>query len=144
LNAFNLNFDLIFSNMALHWSIDLREMLQLLYQVTSFNGFVAFSIPLNQTFNELPQYSRNVLDTREKIEKILMNLRFEKIDITESLITIAFDSQLNALKSIKAVGANLIFNQPIKTLRGKSFFKNFSNHLTYHIGYFILRKSYVS
>ncbi|HEU5281619.1 MAG TPA: methyltransferase domain-containing protein [Gammaproteobacteria bacterium] len=45
--------DLIFSNMALHWGLNLKNVLARCHQLLNENGILAFSLPLAHTFHEL-------------------------------------------------------------------------------------------
>jgi malonyl-CoA O-methyltransferase len=56
----NNGFNLIFSNMALHWSPSLAFTLATLKDFLAHNGILTFTVPLASTFIELALYPSNV------------------------------------------------------------------------------------
>lgn len=137
-------FDLIFANMSLHWSHAFQNTLKHLANRLNHQGTLAFSIPLPGTFKELSgQYRINQFMEVEDIKKYITdsNLLLKNI-LTEEII-FSFDSLLDALKSIKAVGANFVamqgkyrYHSGIK----KQLQQPTPTTLTYHVGYFIIKK----
>lgn len=145
-------FSLIFSNMALQWSPTLYTTLQYIREFMPSNGLLAFTIPLAGTFSELVSASRNHFYSLETIQLYLMNAGYEPLHCDKQSLTIAFDSWIKALRSIKATGANYLFKRKNKSLSGKGLLSgNGSAHhgqhltkiksLSYHVGYFIARKN---
>lgn len=142
----NKNIDLIFSNMALQWSADLAKLLSVIHAALANDGYLAFSLPLQGTFAELPYTSKNHFYPQKDISQWLHEAGFDEIDYKIKTISLQFDSLLTALKSIKAVGANYLMTkqsqQIIKNHQFLSAIKNHKSHfcLTYKIGYFIAQK----
>jgi malonyl-CoA O-methyltransferase len=142
LPTFTQKFDLIFSNMALHWSNHLLQTLEMIIKQLSKNGIIAFSVPLPGTLAELqPHFSINsffpphlIIETLEKNTcELLLHYQEETI--------LPFNNTLAALRSIKNVGANAATNRGKTHYYGQSDFHKIQlTKLTYHIGYFIARK----
>lgn len=139
--------DLIFCNMGLQWSLNINNALALFYSTLRKNGILIFSMPLEGTFVELNQCYRNKHLFGFEVKKILRNLKLQSIQCHHFKYIEVFDTYLDALKSIKGVGANCILDQTsinqIKHLskRTKDFFLEKENiSLTYQIGIFIAKK----
>ena len=133
-------FQLGFSNMALHWSGDFCNTLLLINRMIADNGILAFTIPMDGTFSELA--SKNNFFTFEDIKLSLINSGFELLEYFDESLTFGFDSWIKALKSIKATGANYVFNRNTKSLANNTHHFRELSSLTYKTGYFIARKKY--
>lgn len=132
-------FDLVFSNMALHWGQNFNACLAELLKLMHSKSMLAFSIPLAGTLSQLkPQYALNPFFT---MEKVLTDLKQHGLEIhhqQQKTHTLSFDNLFAALKSIKNVGANYTGRHQSKGLNGKSLLNiRLSQQLTYVIGYFI-------
>lgn len=136
-------YDIIYSNMALHWSADFPALLNKIYSLLAQNGTLAFSIPLNGTFAECQsQCEINKFFDKENIEQILIDQGYQLLTVETEQLTLRFPDTLHALQSIKQVGANHVRQRKQKGLMGKKHFDQMKiNELTYVIGYFIARKS---
>jgi malonyl-CoA O-methyltransferase len=133
-------FDLIFSNMALHWSKQFAQTLAALNALICKQGLLAFSIPLSGTFTELNSfYACNTFYSKEQVEAQLTAAQQKIIFSSAETYCLQFAEPLEALRSIKKIGANFITKEPLqKGLRGKDFLKQHQNKtLTYVIGYFL-------
>jgi len=136
-------FDLMFSNMALHWSQHLPATLSnLIQQHLNPQGLLAFSIPITGTLKELiPHFAVQSFFASQSIIDILHNNYCRLLTAIETPIILDFPNALSALRSLKKVGANatsmsLSLNAPSKSsIRNLSF-----SQLTYHIGYFIAQR----
>jgi malonyl-CoA O-methyltransferase len=135
-----LSFDLIYSNMALHWSENMTDVIANLLTSLKKNGLLAFSIPLAGTFKEISSYV-NTIDFIDQ-EKILNEWQVSFYETQK--IVLEFPSMLQALQSIKKIGANYT-GKNRKGLHNNPFLKKIllnpshdSTTLTYHIGYFFL------
>ena len=142
----NLLFDLAFSNMALHWSKDLGTTVANIYKNLSNGGTFAFSIPMFGTFLELRSNLVLPFYTLEDICSNLQENNFKLFHVSCIKEIQKFDTKLEALKSIKLVGANYYgASQNDKAHLSellqsrKSFGKAFN--LTYNIGFFIAMKN---
>lgn len=142
-------FDLVFSNLSLHWSLDFPRTLENVKHVMNDQGILAFTIPLQGTFSELNTNSVNPFIDLAYIDNLLATYGYEiKVSCRESFIY-NFENKLNALKSIKKIGANFLINRNHFGLRGKAFLDNIINSqiisfnqptpLTYVIGFFIVK-----
>ncbi|MBA3661146.1 MAG: methyltransferase domain-containing protein [Gammaproteobacteria bacterium] len=139
-----LAFDLIVSNMALQWSIDFPAILQRIHLHLKSQGIVAFSLPLQETFQELPIQCRNGLPTVNHILNQLRAANLIVIDYATDKRLLQFDTWVAALKHIKATGANYIVHKKDKSLsRTFPFEKTATENpkLTYQLGYFIAQRS---
>ena len=52
-------FDLIYSNMSLHWSSNIEMLLKKIFFKLKSNGIFIFSLPNNESFNELKAIYKN-------------------------------------------------------------------------------------
>ena len=137
----NTFFDLIFSNMALHWSTNLELTLFNLSSSLASKGILAFSIPLEGTFEELGPDRILPLYKREDIHTILKKNGYQILNTFDYVEVVVFPSFILAFKSIKYVGAN-----HYRTKKDSSHLfslRKLASHpfkLTYKIGIFIARK----
>ncbi len=146
------NIDLIFSNMALQWSLDLNMTLALLANKLSKQGVLAFSLPLNGTFGEIDLAYRNKFQFSSVIQTILKSLNFELLEVTQKTIEKPFSSPLKALRSLKMIGANCILRNDqyhyfqrkrLQAIVGSNIDLQKKFRLTYKIGFFIAKKKVV-
>jgi len=134
-------FNLIFSNMALHWGLQFAKTLHSLTTQLAANGVIAFSIPLTYTFQELPSRSRNVFYDLKKIKTMLEKLNLSLLNSDEDYLVATFNSMLAALRSIKASGANYLMSHTSSRLNKTQLTKLQTFDLTYHVGYFVAKKN---
>ena len=141
--------DLIFSNMALQWSLDLKLTLTSLEKRLSKQGVLAFSLPLKDTFVEIDAAHRNQFQLSQTVQKILQSLNFELLQMEHKTIAKLFPSPLMALRSLKNVGANCIISNyqrekftrtKLQKVLGEQVDLHKPFNLTYKIGFFIARK----
>lgn len=136
----NLSLDLVFSNMALQWSRNLSNTIDIITQNLQNNGILAFSTLLEGTFYELPINSRIKFKKFEEIKQILIDRNYKILELSNEKIVQNFPSFIHALNSIKNVGANYSGENnflPLYRMQ-KENSGNFS--LTYNIIYCIARK----
>lgn len=136
-------FDIVYSNMALHWSSDIFSTLVKLHKIINTNGSLAFSLPLTGTFKELkPHYTINPFPDINIIHHYLASAGFTILMSESENIRLTFPHAIQALKSIKQTGANCTHHSTHKGLHGKSYLNHANfNELTYELGYFLARKS---
>jgi malonyl-CoA O-methyltransferase len=136
------DFDLVFSNMALHWSDDIDATLRSIQPLLKPQATLAFSLPIAGTLAELNNhYAINAFPEVEHITQALTTVGCEVKAFQYEEITRSFPSTLAALKSIKQVGASHA-SRTHKHLLGKSFLlQQDIRQLTYLIGYFIAEKT---
>lgn len=141
-------FDLVFCNMGLQWSLNIRKTLELFTSYLNENGIIVFSMPFQGTVKELESGYQNCFHSARLIKSILKELNLVTIEYNHIEYPQQYVSHLDALKSLKAVGANCLI-RPDKNLgvdrirrRAKDFFiKSEATKLTYQIGIFIASKS---
>lgn len=138
-------FDMIYANLSLHWSNDFDRTLTSMQNKLKKNGILAFSIPLLGTFKEIKNdCSINTFNELSRIEKHILDAGFYIMQMNTQEINFHFDSALKALRSIKSVGANYVTeeNRDISLKKMRKFIRlnNTSFKLSYHIGYFIVKK----
>jgi malonyl-CoA O-methyltransferase len=139
--------NLIFCNMGLQWSLDLSSTLAHLKSQLAPGGIMAFSLPLAGTFSALPEAVRNRFKTVAELEAILSSLTMESVDSEMHHDCYDYPDWLNALQSIKALGANTLLNPPSSKSRGLAsplrqlLRSDAPAMLDYHMGYFLLKSS---
>lgn len=135
-------YDLIFSNLALHWSNDLISTFHSLHLALNARGLLAFSMPLHGTLIELSNhFSVQDFKTLEDIQHLLSHHHFRLISSQQQILTNAFPSTLSALLSIKKTGTNFVSERRHHGLRGKEFLMQCDiRRLTYNVGFFIAEK----
>ena len=142
LPAMDFSFDIIYSNMALQWSENLPALLQKMKNFLQDQGTFGFSIPMAGTFRELKSYcAMNYFHEADIIHQHLAQYGYEILTQEKDTLTLQFPDTLQALKSIKQIGANHVMQRMHKGLRAQSYFNQINMHeLTYVIGYFVVRK----
>jgi malonyl-ACP O-methyltransferase BioC len=134
-------FDLIFSNMALHWSLHLEKTIRKLVTRLAINGVFAFSLPITKTFSELPLGCRHQFFSLENVREFLEKAGLRLLLLQEDNFSPCFDSMLAAIKSIKATGANYVFHHQPNTLKKSMLTQLRPFSLTYHIAFVIAEKT---
>lgn len=147
LNHFNILFDIIFANLSLHWSTNLKQTLNSLRETLQKNGMLIFSIPLAGTFHEIEEYcSINNFLNYESAKNFILERGFNITAAEHNEIIFEFNNLSSALYSIKSVGAHYVIDENRKKNNFTKLRKaiksenNKSINLTYHIGYFIAKK----
>ena len=135
-------FDIAFSNMALHWSMDLKKTLENINTFLTQKGVLAFSIPLSGTLPELNNdFARQALPDSGWIETLLTDGGYDIFTHQVEKIILPFHDTESALKTIKNSGANYVPHRKNKNLKGKSWIHSFKlEQLTYVIGYYLAIK----
>jgi len=132
-------YDLVFSNMALHWSEHFSATISSLGMRTVPNGMIAFSIPLKGTFRELgDQFHVRNMPAPHEVSTALNFAGFPYFLTRQESYSLHFQNTLDTLRSIRMIGATHVSDRKQYGLTGKSFLKN--THITslsYEIGYFI-------
>ena len=136
------HYDLIFSNMSLHWSASILHTLKVFHSALASDGLLAFSVPLQGTFSEIAGgYSTYQLYSSDQILNILHTSGYKIVNEEYNIIVNEFPDTLTALRSIKLTGANHVTKKKHKSLRGKSFLQQHEcKQLSYFIGYYIVEK----
>jgi len=139
--------ELAFANMSFQWSLDFSKTLRVMHDQLCDQGILAFSIPLDGTFDALKPSHRNTFFSPQIIEAVLQSSRFV-IKASQTLnITQQFSSPLEALRSIKKIGATTLMNECVKPSglltknKLKDCFVECENiQLAYRIGLFVAEK----
>lgn len=132
-------YNLIFSNMSLHWSHSFAHTLNIFSQTLAPGGILAFTMPLHGTFKELPEHvSINCFHSRDEIEKLIQQSGLQTLHSSELTYCQQFSDSLSALRSIKLTGATHVKQRRHNSLRGKSFLNSMSfRQLSYVTGFFL-------
>ncbi len=137
----NNSINLIFCNMGLQWSLDLKNTIKLFYNYLISSGRLAFSIPLDRTFYELNPIYRNAYYNEVEIQNMLTQAGFNFELIKNISYVERFSSQIEAIRSIKLVGANCKINGNVSISKVNDFFIDKSSiQLTYNVGIFLAKK----
>src|SRR3990167_4585520 len=125
-------FDLVFSNLALHWSASLTSVFQNIWSMLNAKGYLIFSVPVAGTFKELSHFAaRQSFCEAQQVAGRLSSLGFDVLDGGQETLTYDFPDTLTALRSIKRVVANFA-NRCAPHLRGKSWLNKLDiTQLTY-------------
>lgn len=146
LSHYEKKFNLLFSNMVLHWNENIHQTLKIIKENTAKNGIIAFTVPIIGTFHELNASSKNHFYSLADWHKQCAQAGIHLITAFEETFVFAFGSWIQAIKSIKATGANHLFASHQQGLscasryRSSSFFKESKNEkflLTYQVGIFL-------
>ncbi|OGV26051.1 MAG: hypothetical protein A3F18_08800 [Legionellales bacterium RIFCSPHIGHO2_12_FULL_37_14] len=137
--------DLIFCNMGLQWSNDFSTTLCLWQQYLDKNGLLLFSIPIAGNFPEIKKNCKPTLLDHQQIINWLSENHWQHVTNEVDFFEKEFKSPIEALKSLKATGANYCKNN-IRQASGLSpinlneIFLCLNNHkLTYKIGIYLVR-----
>lgn len=133
--AINNSVDIIYSNLALQWSLDLATTLAELSRSIKQGGNIYFSTLGPQSFKELRQCWKSIDNTRhtntflsqKKIITLLRAAGFIHLHITEKLYLLGYADILQILKTIKDVGANCVLHNQNNHLHGKNLLKKLAN-----------------
>jgi malonyl-CoA O-methyltransferase len=132
-NFYEPELDLACANMSLQWSDNIALTLNNIKNNLKTGGTLAFSMPLRGTFINLTTNKMTFL-TAHELHDILEEWNI--IHSSHEEINYQFQSLIDSLRSIKAVGANYS-----KTKKTKLISRNKEPHtLTYNIGYFVVKK----
>lgn len=142
--------DFVFSNMTLQWSLSLEATLTRIAGRIKPGGILLFSLPLEDTFQELNSFSKNTFYKQEDVKHTLKKSGYTLLKSESCTFVETFQNQLHALKSVKAVGANYTFERPNTSLEHRAKIKqeikrdrdhSYLFNLTYKIGFFKARKA---
>ena len=141
---FENSLHLIFCNMGLQWSLDLKNTFKVLFYQLVHSGIIAFSIPLTGTFDELNKRSRNQFHQPDFITNLLAANGFLILSYKETTFTDEFKTIQEAIRSIKYIGANCLVRRQKADLSARPILQSSVNKvvkLTYRIGFFICKKA---
>lgn len=133
--------DLIYSNMALHWSRDLATCIKHIFDMLNHDGCFAFTLPLSPTFHELAQLSVQPFVNSKEMIQLLSAAGFTLIAHMTTDIQLPYANIREALAMIKSIGANHVAHRKNSMIKKSMINNNEPFQLTYHIGYFVVVKS---
>jgi malonyl-CoA O-methyltransferase len=124
----NNSFDVIISSFSLQWVNDLEKTFTKIFASLKPNGIFAFCIPTSESLQELRAgnvFKFNDLPKVSELKSAALKAGFftEKFEI--NVTKQSFSNALEALKSIKEIGAN--YSNKQNTLINKSNLKQFDN-----------------
>jgi malonyl-CoA O-methyltransferase len=132
-------YDIIFSNLSLHWSNGFNTLLGKLRNSLSPKGTLAFTVPLLGTFSELQSLAAmNHFLEFSYVEQQLKRVGYTIKVAQSEKITLHFKTTRSTLESIKYTGTNCVFERKKPGLYGKTLLSQPIHSLTYVIGYFIV------
>ena len=128
---FNDNsFDLVFSNLAVQWSVEPKKVFLELNRVLKPGGLLIFSSMGPDTLTELKQSWRQVdqnIHVNDFLDMHIIgdqvhNARFDNTVMDRDVITMTYQTMLGLMKDLKAIGAHNMDTGRQKGLLGKSKF----------------------
>lgn len=134
--------DLIFCNMGLQWSLNLSKTLDILSSYLNNSGLLVFTLPVLNVFDGYAKLNNNFAYDPNNIGKLLEQCQFQLITYHQETYVESYGSQLEALRSIKSVGANCLLNDKNKLPREsvkKLLMDTSPCDLTYHINIFVAK-----
>ena len=156
------SFDLVFSSLALQWSIDLSTSLREINAALAPQAYFAFTslsigslVELDQAWQRIDQEKHiNHFLSNDAIEQHLAETGFELIEKTHERKQFEYDNVQAVLRSLKAVGANHVLHKENHGLNARKLLlledmyprsaKSQKCPLTYEISYILSRKKNVA
>lgn len=136
-------YNLIFSNMALHWSSEFTKTLMRIRHALTDDGLFAFSVPVSGTFAEMRKnFSVNDFFDFDTLMLLLQSMGYKLLYLKKQTYVNQFPEPIDALKSLKKTGASIASNRMSKNLAGKTLLKSSNlNSLSYVIGFFVVGRA---
>ena len=128
---------LILCNMGFQWALNLKKTFVTVCAQLKTNGILAFSMPLDGTFYELSYDRRNRFLTSLVVTSFLKETGFTVCDIVEKKFVEHFKSTIEAIQSIKSIGANCLMYPRKNRVK---YISHTCKTLTYQIGFFVVKK----
>ncbi len=128
-------FELVFSNLAVQWLIEPKQVFLELNRVLKPGGLLIFSSLGPDTLMELKQSWQKV-DQNIHVNDFLdmhiigdqvYNARFDNTVMDRDVITLTYQTMLGLMKDLKAIGAHNMDTERQKGLSGKSTFEKLKN-----------------
>ncbi len=137
------DFDLIFSNMSIHWSKDISKLFRKIVGTIKKNSLLVISFPNSKSFGDLEQSQRKYIndfpETNDLI-KILDNDKF-LFKLKEKVHKESFSNFFHFLKNLKLTGAN-VSNKKITNSRRIFEIRKYKKTViaSFNISYLFLKK----
>lgn len=143
--------DLIISSFALQWINNFDKVLEDLYQILKKDGMLSFCLPNNSSLEEIKSislksncnFSFNNLPKVEEIKNSVAKTSFKEEFYFTETIKSDFINPLQALKSIKKIGANYTNHKNFVSKKQLKEFNKFSGDkftISWNVSYLVLRK----
>ena len=137
------NYNLIISNMAMHWSNNCQDLLQKILLSMQKNTSLIFSFPTSVSFSDSSKLGNsftNNFPQIDKLEYVLNNKNFYYKRI-EKKYDQHFDNLLEFFKNLKLIGAN-VSNKATTSLQSVFSLRKYDKKITvrFKVNYFFLRK----
>ncbi|MET1256910.1 malonyl-ACP O-methyltransferase BioC [Aliikangiella maris] len=124
-------FDLVFSSLAIQWSLDLNQTFRELNRVLKPGGLLIFStlgpdtlMELKQSWQAVDEYVHvNQFIDMHDVGDVVFNQHFENVVMDRDVITLTYKTLLGLMRDLKAIGAHNIDSERPKGLMGKNKFK---------------------
>ncbi len=136
-------FNLIFSNMALHWSCKFEKLFSNLIDKISIGSVLLISIPNSSSFKSLKKINlNNLMNKLPSEKKILKLIKEKKISFKHKEIVLKkkYDRPINFFYDLRKIGANGV----LKSNNKKKLFslRNYNSEILvdYNISFFFIRK----
>jgi len=125
--------DLLYANFSLQWCRDLPQLMNSFHRTLSANGYCCFTSLGEHTLHELrnawkavDQLSHvNTYDGGERWQQAIVQAGFICLKHYQTLHVSYFDSVVDALRSLKDIGANVVVGHHRQGLTGKQRFHRF-------------------
>lgn len=151
----NHSFDLIISSFSLQWIEDFEKNFSKIFSLLKPSGTFAFCLPTDGSLTELKSaniFNFNELPKIKNLKSALKKSGFTEIFFAKKIVKQNFQNGLEALKSLKKIGANYSDQQKKIITRtqlnhfNKFCLKNFGTtnkniEISWSVSYFLLQKS---
>lgn len=123
--------DLIYSNLVVQWSNDLRDCLQQIHNSLKQDGRGYLSTLMNGTLDELSQ-AWKVVDQHphtnsflklKNIQDIIEEIPFAHVNITTETRTLYYDNVIEVMRALKGIGANHVHGHQSAKVAGRELLK---------------------
>lgn len=140
-------FDLIYSNMAIHWSDNIEKLINKILIKMKTGSIFIFSYPNNLSFKNLKKlYSQNrkMNYMNDLPEKFLTHISFNKkkfdIDITFKNFIRKYKDPIFFLNELKHIGANAKKQNRKSDIFFLRKFKNMNININFNVSFFAIKK----
>jgi len=125
------HFDLVFSSLSIQWASNLEKIFTEFNRVLKTNGVLMFSTLATNTLTELKQSWQavdqqlhvNQFTDSNTLFKTINNSGFIPPELNNEVIILTFNTVIDLMKSLKAIGANNVNHKKQTGLLGKNKLK---------------------
>lgn len=137
------DFDLIFSNMSIHWSNDISKLLKKILNTIKKNSHLIVSFPNSKSFNDIEESQRKYINNFPEIGDLIKIFDNDKFffKLKEKVHKQSFRNFFHFLKNLKLTGAN-VSNNKISNSRGIFEIRDYKKTIntSFNISYLFLKK----